>query len=369
MTRAPRPLGIDQLARFATELFAAAGMDGDKAATVARLLVLTDAMGRRTHGLAMAPLYLEQIDKGGMRISGEPLVIKDTGSTAVWDGDYLPGLWLVNRAIETAIPRAAQHGISAIAIRRSHHIGCLAALVKQAADRGYVALIANSDPAGKRVAPYGGTEALFTPNPFAVGYPGSDHPVLVDICASITTTSMTRQKLAAGELFEHPWLLDALGHPTRDPAVLEKAEPRGSLQLMGGLEYGHKGFGLALMIEALSQGLSGHGRKDAPARWGGNVFLQVIDPEQFAGRDAFVEQMDFLSERSRVNRPIHADQPVRVPGDQAQRGVALAQADGITYDESTWAALNDWAARLDVRPLDEAPAARSKTRTRTGPTT
>ena len=35
-------------------------MDADKAATVARLLVLTDAMGRRTHGLAMAPLYLER---------------------------------------------------------------------------------------------------------------------------------------------------------------------------------------------------------------------------------------------------------------------------------------------------------------------
>ena len=29
---------------------------------------------------------------------------------------------------------------------------------------------------------------------------------------------------------------------------------------LGGLEYGHKGFGLALGIEALSQGLSGSGR-------------------------------------------------------------------------------------------------------------
>ena len=72
---------------------------------------------------------------------------------------------------------------------------------------------------------------------------------------------MTRQKVAAGEHFEHPWLLDAEGRPTRDPAVLEHSTPRGSLQLMGGTEYGHKGFGLALMIEALSQGLSGHGRK------------------------------------------------------------------------------------------------------------
>lgn len=340
--------GTDSLEQFATALFSAVGMDADKAASVARLLVLTDAMGRRTHGLAMAPLYLADIRKGGMRVSGDVAVVKDNGTTAVWDADYLPGLWTVAQAIDVLVPRAQASGIAAIAIRRSHHIGCLAALVRQAADRGLVALIANSDPAGQRVAPYGGTEALFTPNPFAVGYPGRDNPVLVDICASITTTSMTRQKYAAGEAFEHPWLLDAQGQPTRDPAVLEHTEPRGSLQLMGGQAYGHKGFGLALMIEALSQGLSGHGRKDAPQRWGGNVFVQLIDPELFAGSDAFAEQTDFFSDRCRANRPIDPDKPVRLPGDQAASGIARAQVEGISYDEPTWQALGGWAQQLGV---------------------
>ena len=152
-------------------------MDEDKARTVARLQVLTDAMGRRTHGLAMAALYLADINKGGMQLTGEPTIIKDNGISAVWDGHYLPGLWLANQTIEVAIPRAQTHGLAAIAIRRSHHIGCLAALAKQAADQGLVALIANSDPAGQRVAPYGGTEALLTPNPIAMGYPTSEQPV------------------------------------------------------------------------------------------------------------------------------------------------------------------------------------------------
>jgi len=339
---------IARLEAFAVALYRAIGMDADKAATVARLQVLTDAMGRRTHGLAMAPLYLADIRKGGLRVSGSPTIVSDNGVSAVWDGDYLPGLWLVNEAIQTLIPRAEKSGIAAIAIRKSHHIGCLAALAKQAADRGFVALIANSDPAGQRVAPYGGTEALFTPDPFAVGYPGAEHPVLVDICASITTTSMTRQKLAAGEQFEHAWLLDAQGRPTRDPAVLEHSTPRGSLQLIGGSEYGHKGFGLALMIEALSQGLSGHGRKDAPQRWGGNTFVQVIDPKLFAGAAAFAEQMDHFSDRCRSNRPVDPTRPVRVPGDQAARSIALAQAEGVGYDAATWTALETWARDLKV---------------------
>jgi LDH2 family malate/lactate/ureidoglycolate dehydrogenase len=342
------PRSAQSLTSFATALLAAAGMDGDKAGTVARLLVLTDMMGRRTHGLAMAPLYVDAIRKGGMKVVGQPATLRDTGPTLLWDGNYLPGLWLVSNAIDLAIARAAQYGVVTVAIRRSHHIGCLAALVKQAADRGCVAVIANSDPAGKRVAPYGGTQALFTPNPFAIGYPGRDHPVLVDICASITTTSMTRQKYAAGELFEHPWLLDAQGRPTRDPAVLEHSDPPGSLQLMGGQEYGHKGFGFALMIEALSQGLSGHGRKDAPRHWGGNVFLQVLDPDFFAGRDAFVEQMDFLSDQCRRNRPVSAARPVRVPGDQAARGIAAAAREGVSYDAAAWAAIERCARELGV---------------------
>jgi L-lactate dehydrogenase len=283
-----------------------------------------------------------------MQTAGAPRVLKDTGATLVWDGGYLPGLWLMSQAIDLAVERAVDLGVVTVAIQKSHHIGCLAALVKQAADRGYVAIIANSEPAAQRVAPFGGTEALFTPNPFAVGYPGPEHPVLVDICASITTTSMTRQKLAAGEQFEHPWLLDGQGRPTCDPAVLELGEPRGSLQLVGGQEYGHKGFGLALMIEALSQGLAGHGRLDQPRRWGGNVFLQVLNPEFFAGTEAFVAQTDHLSQQCRASRPIDPDQPVRLPGDQAARQEAQARDSGIAYPAQVWQALAADARRLGV---------------------
>jgi L-lactate dehydrogenase len=125
---APSPfVPMARLEAFARALFSAAGMDAEKAATVARLLVLTDAMGRRTHGLAMAPLYLADIEKGrasggaeaGMAARGEPEVLKDSGITAVWDGRHLPGLWLVAEAIERVIPRAAAHGMAAVAIRRS----------------------------------------------------------------------------------------------------------------------------------------------------------------------------------------------------------------------------------------------------------
>lgn len=338
----------EELAAFAAALFLKAGMDQDKAATVGRLLVLTDAMGRRTHGLAMAPLYLAEIEKGGMTITGEPDIVSNHGAAQVWDGCYLPGLWLMDAAIRAAMPVARSLGICCIAIRRSHHIGCLAALAKQAADEGFVALIANSDPAGARVAPYGGVEALYTPDPIALGYPTSGAPVLVDICASITTTSMTREKHGRGEQFAQAWLIDHEGRPTRDPAVLEHATPRGSLLPVGGLDHGHKGFGLGVMIETLSQGLSGHGRARQPKRWGGNTLLQVFDPAMFAGADTFLEEVDFFAGKVRANRPADPRRPVRMPGDNAAASLAAAAREGVAYDERTVAALRGWADKLGV---------------------
>ena len=334
-----------------TRLFEAAGMEAEKAASVGRLLVLTDMMGRRTHGVAQCDAYLKEVTEGRMAKAGAPGVIKDTGGTLVWDGNYLPGLWLVEEAMRTGFSRLPEHGVFTFAMRRSHHIGCLAALAKMATDRGFYVMVASSGPHSKIVAPFGGREALFSPNPFAFGIPTSTNPMLVDISASITTVSMTREKAAAGEQFEHPWLLDSAGRPTRDPAVMESATDKGSLMLLGGEESGHKGFGLALMVEALTQGLAGHGRRDVPKQWGASVYMQLIDPEAFAGREAFLGQMDFLAERCRANAPIDPDRPVRLPGDQAARGMAEAEARGVALTEKMLASLRGWAARLGVPPL------------------
>jgi LDH2 family malate/lactate/ureidoglycolate dehydrogenase len=338
----------DALTLLATRLFAAAGMDHEKASCVADLLVLTDMMGRSTHGLAQCGAYLDELTKGGMRATGQPHAIRDTGATLVWDGDYLPGLWLMQRALSLGFERVREHGVFTFSMRRSHHIGCLAALAKQATDRGFYAMIASSGPHTKAVAPFGGKEGLFSPNPFAFAFPTSHFPVIVDTCASLTTVSMTRQKAAAGESFEHAWLLDSQGRPTRDPRMLEGDGERGTLMLLGGEESGHKGFGLALMVEALTQGLAGYGRRDAPARWGANVYLQLIDPAAFAGSEASIAQMDFLAQQCHVNAPIDPDAPVRLPGEQASRNIEKHRREGVALSGKTVDQLRAWGERLNV---------------------
>jgi LDH2 family malate/lactate/ureidoglycolate dehydrogenase len=336
------------LSSLAARLLGAAGLEEEKAHCVAELLLLTDMMGRHTHGLAQCVPYLVELQAGRMTANGEPRVLRDTGATVVWDGGYRPGLWLMQRALSLGFERLPRQGVFTLAMRCSHHIGCLAALAKQATDRGFYAMIASSGPHTRAVAPFGGKQGLFSPNPFAFAFPTSHAPVLVDTCASMTTISMTRQKVADGEAFEHPWLLDHEGVPTHDPHVLERPTDRGSLLLLGGVEAGHKGFGLALMVEALTQGLSGYGRRDEPTRWGASVYLQLLDPAAFAGAGEAMAQMDFLAEQCHANAPIDPEQPVRLPGEQATRNIEKCRRDGVPVAAATLAGLREWARKLAV---------------------
>jgi len=156
--RSERRCSEDALRLLGCNLFKAAGLDAEKAECVARLLVLTDMMGRSTTALPSATPISSRSSTAAWTRSGGPQTVRDSGSIIVWDGEYLPGLWLMDRALSLGFERLPQHGVVTFAIRRSHHIGCLAAIAKQATDRGYFVMIASSGPHTKAVAPFGGTQ-------------------------------------------------------------------------------------------------------------------------------------------------------------------------------------------------------------------
>ncbi|MEO9100973.1 MAG: Ldh family oxidoreductase, partial [Burkholderiaceae bacterium] len=323
---------------YATDLLVAAGLTAPMAASVAETLVEGDLLGHDTHGLAQLPGYLKEVESGGMTKSGEPQTVSDKPAAVLWDGRRLPGPWLVHRGIDLLLPRARELGSATLVIRRSHHIACLAVYMLRALEENMLLMLACSDPRSASIAPFGGTQAVFTPNPIALGFPLTDGGVMLDISASITTNGMTNRKRAAGERFEQDWLMDAKGNPSNDPNALF-ADPPGTLLPVGGLDHGHKGYGLALLIEALTGGLAGHGRADPSEGWGATVYLTMHDLDAFGGRDAFLRQMDHVAARCRDNVPIDPARPVRLPG---QRGLTLragSQSDGVRLHPSIAPAL------------------------------
>ena len=99
---------------------------------------------------------------------------------------------------------------------------------------------------------------------------------MLDVSASITTHGMTRRLFNEGKRLPGKWLIDGGGEVSDDPSVLFQSPP-GALLPTGGVDHGHKGYGLALMVEALTQGLGGFGRAEGPTQWGASVFVQVIE--------------------------------------------------------------------------------------------
>jgi LDH2 family malate/lactate/ureidoglycolate dehydrogenase len=337
----------DDLIGFASALFRAAGLEDEKAGTVAEILVEGDLLGHTTHGLALAAPYVSAALEGSMTRSGEPAVISDQGGALCWDGRRLPGPWLVVKAIEAALARVREHGIAAVAIRESHHIACLASYLERATAKGCMILLTCSDPSETSVAPFGGLRALFTPDPIAVGIPTEGDPILIDMSASITTNGMTARLRGEGRRFPGQWAMTAAGEASDDPNVLF-AQPPGTLLPTGGKDHGHKGYNLALTIEALSQGLSGHGRADPLTDWGASVYIQLVDPQAFGGAANFRRQTGFIADACRSNPPAPGIEAVRLPGEQGLARKRRALADGVRLYPGIMAALHPLAGRLGI---------------------
>jgi LDH2 family malate/lactate/ureidoglycolate dehydrogenase len=131
-------------------------------------------------------------------------------------------------------------------------------------------------------------------------------------------------------------------------------EPKGTLLPLGGLEAGHKGYALALLVEALTAGLAGFGRADPAEGWGATVFVQVLDPEAFGGRDTFLRQTSWLADACRAATPRPGGASVRLPGERGVRLMREQRQHGVELHASILPALEPWAEKLAV-PMPGTP--------------
>lgn len=332
---------------FARELLLAAGMPDDKAADVARILVEGELQGRTTHGCALLAPYLREIQSGNMQVQGNPRVVNDVGACLTWDGRRLPGPWLMTQAISEATARARRFGIGAISIQRSHHAACLGAYLRQATDQGLLLYIALTDPGFSSVAPFGGTTPVLTSNPIAFGAPTEDRPIHIDLSTSMTTNGMVAQMQSQHRQFRQPWLLDNQGQPSTDPAVISTFPP-GTILPLGGLDAGHKGYGISLMVELLSGCLSGHGRAEPKDGWGASVFVLALDPGAFGGAPAYLKQANWLAEACRASTPRPGVEKVSVPGDDSGARRQRLIREGVPIRCDVIKALAPWSEQLSV---------------------
>jgi LDH2 family malate/lactate/ureidoglycolate dehydrogenase len=309
-------------------LFRAAGVAEPITRTVAEILVEADLLGYETHGLQFVPAYLAAVESGRLAKSGEPEILRDSGNGLLLDGLGLPGQWNVVRALEMAMARMTDQSVVAVSIRGSGNISCLATYVKRAAQAGYMTLLATAGTTPV-VAPHGGREGATSTNPIAFGAPSEDGPVLIDFSPASTTNRMLERTRRANERLPGEWLVNGEGALSDDPATVLEDKPRGAILPIGGDSHGHKGFALAIMVEMLAAGLAGQARDQRLESGDCNVYLQLIDPESFAGGDRFRAEIGAFAAVCRETPPRDGFDAVRMPGDRAMACYATQIAEGV----------------------------------------
>jgi len=337
-----------ELVAFVQALLQKGGLAKEPARAVAATLVEGDLLGKSTHGLHLLPQYLQSLEDGKMAKTGQPRVLKQSSTTLLLDAIYLPGPWVVRRALGWAMPRAKKHGVATVSIRHCHHIGCLQAYLTSATDHGLAVILMCSDPANSTVAPPGSLQGMYSPNPIAAGFPTAGEPILIDTITSSVSNAQTARTNKAGEKFPFTALQTAQGRATNDPAVLF-AKPPGTILPLGGHELGHKGFAMALIVEALTNALCGSGRAKKPTRWGASIFLQVIDPAFFGGLMEFSRETGFFANSCRKSKRRNPKQAVRIPGEKSLALRREQLVKGVKLYPTIRPALEPWVEKLQVK--------------------
>lgn len=285
----------DRLRRVVADALVALDVPDDDADRVAEVLVEADLTGVDSHGIHLLLMYVDRLRSGQIRARSTIEVLEDAGASVWLDAGLGIGQLAGLRAVDLSVERAREHGIAVVGVREATHLGALGVYTRRAADAGVISMCFQNGPTV--VPPFGGTTSIFSTNPISYAVPTAERPTIV---FDIATTAVAGNRLLLAKRNGQPtipegWACDESGRPTTDT----EAASVWNLQWFGG----HKGFGLAFLVEVLggvlvgsSFGRTEHTASDVHGRGRvakGFVFL-AIDPERFLGLDEFRRRSDEL---------------------------------------------------------------------------
>lgn len=243
----------------------------------------------------------------------------ETCNMRCWTAKCYPAPVVMRRAVEVGLELASGSAVTMVNVFRSANTACLATYLPPIAASGRIAVLYCASPGSPAVAPPGAAVAVYGTDPIAACIPTQNDPILFDFATSATTNRMTERARRSDTLLEFDALIDGQGQASANVNVLRE-EPAGAIAPMGSPYNGHKGYALALLNEALTGALSGHGRAHAQRNdkaVGSAMNLQIIDPDGFSGRAVFEQEMAALGTAITTARPAKNSQGPRLPGQRA----------------------------------------------------
>jgi ureidoglycolate dehydrogenase (NAD+) len=332
----------DALRQWGTRCLIAAGLTDADATQLATSLVQTSLWGIDSHGIALLPHYLDRLANGTIKARPALVVCRTAAATAMIDADQGHGIVVAHRAMDEALAIAREQGVGAMGVRDSSHCGAVGLYARQAAHAGCVGIALTH--ANSVAVPHGGVRAFLGTNPIAIAVPRTNaRPVCLDMATTSIPWNRVRNARREGHPLPADVAVDAEGRVTTDPNAAAAVMP------LGGAEFGHKGYALALMIDLLCGPLLGNPfgphipsmfeAMDEPRRLG--AFFIAIDPERFGGRDALAS----ATERMAAELAAEPGAP-RMPSDPEHDREAERARDGVPIESGLADLFRAWSARL-----------------------
>lgn len=290
---------VKSVYEFMRQVFIQSGVPEDEATICADVLIASDLSGIESHGVGRLRMYYDRIKAGVQSAQTDIEILSDKAAISVWDGNHGMGQVISYHAMKEAIERARDFGISAISVRNSTHYGIAGFYAKMAADEDMIGLtVTNARPS---IAPLFGVDPMLGTNPIAFGAPTDmEYPFLYDAATSISQRGKIEVLAREGKPTPSAWAIDRKAQPVTDSRKLlvDLLEKRAAMVGLGGTEEetgGHKGYGLAVMVEILSaalqkgsylSGLHGYDNgKRVPYKLG--HFFLVMDISAFTDIESF----------------------------------------------------------------------------------
>jgi uncharacterized oxidoreductase len=329
----------EELKRAGSDVFKAAGAPAVEADLVADFLVRANLAGHDSHGVIRVPQYVEEI-RAGRLVPGAPIkIVQETPSSALLDGNWGFGQVIAKRAAEIAIEKARTQTISIVNVYNTNHIGRLGDYPQMAAIQDMIGIImVNAGGAGQSVAPFGGTGKRLATNPLSIAVPTSgDVPLILDMATSVVAEGKVRVKKNRKQKTPDGWLIGSDGNPSNDPNALYTNPATAAIMPLGGLTGGHKGFGLAFMVEILTGILTkaGYSHEKVTRVCNGTVMI-AINVATFVPVEEFKRQTQDLIRYIKTSPRIPGVEEILVPGEPEAKEEKKRLKEGIFVEEETW---------------------------------
>ena len=335
---------LEQLCR---DIFIAAGAPADIAATVAESLVLTNLFGHDSHGALRVKQYVSMMRDGMIQPAARPCIAKRFGATALLTGGYGFGQIGARFAADLAAELGAEHGIAAVSLGQTTHVGRLGEYTAMIAAAGLIGIgFTSGTMYSGWVTPYGGRERVFGTNPMSFAVPcATDGTLLLDFATAGVAHGKVVLARKKGAPVPEGMMLDSAGRPSTDASILDD----GAVLLPMGL---HKGSGLALMMEIIPTLLAGHRPISAPDfHFGNPTLLMALAPAAFADDADFAGQVAALKARVKRVQPGAGFDEVLLPGEPEARSFAERAKRGIPLPDAVWDDLCGLAQEFGLNPI------------------